>query len=58
MRRQGASGHPGAREIPIIAMSANVFAEDVGASLAAGMNAYLGNPIVIEDIYQVLKEWI
>lgn len=56
-RRIRASGHPGAKEIPIIAMSANVFAEDVRASLAASMNAHLGKPIVIEEIYRTLKEW-
>lgn len=55
-RRIRASGHPGGRDIPIIAMSANVFAEDVRASLAAGMDAHLGKPIVMEDIYRVLRE--
>lgn len=55
-KRIRASGHPGAQDIPIIAMSANVFAEDVRASLAAGMDAYLGKPIVMEDIYRVLEE--
>lgn len=57
-KRIRTSGYPGARDIPIIAMSANVFAEDVRASMAAGMSAHLGKPISIEDIYRVLKELI
>ena len=43
---------PDARTIPIIAMTANAFAEDVQASLDAGMNGHLSKPIVI---YEVVK---
>ena len=38
------------KNIPIIAMTANSFAEDVQASLDAGMNAHLSKPIVIEEV--------
>lgn len=55
-RRIRASGHPQARSIPIVAMSANVFAEDVRASLAAGMSAHTGKPIDMDDICRILKE--
>ena len=34
-----------AKEIPIIAMTANAFAEDVQAALEAGMNAHVAKPI-------------
>ena len=51
-----ASGHPEARSIPIVAMSANVLAEDVRASRAAGMNAHTGKPIDMDDICRILKE--
>ena len=41
-----------AKTIPIIAMSANAFAEDVQEALASGMNAHIAKPIdlkVLED---------
>lgn len=40
-----ACGHPRAKSIPIIAMTANAFAEDVANALAAGMTAHLSKPI-------------
>ena len=41
---------PDARRIPIIAMTANAFAEDVQASLEAGMNGQLAKPIVMDEV--------
>ena len=40
-----ASGHPEAQTIPIIAMTANAFEEDVQTALAAGMSAHTAKPI-------------
>ena len=45
---------PDARQIPIIAMTANAFAEDVQASLDAGMNGHLSKPIVIEEVIKAI----
>ena len=48
MRQQKAirrSPHELAKTIPIIAMTANAFSEDVQHSLAAGMNAHVSKPI-------------
>lgn len=42
-----------ASTVPIIAMSANAFSEDVRASLESGMNAHLSKPI---DMHRVLEE--
>ena len=45
-----ASGHPEARTIPIIAMTANAFEEDIQTALAAGMNAHTAKPIDMEKL--------
>ena len=46
---------PDATKIPIIAMTANVFDEDVKQSLQAGMNAHLSKPIDPERLYETMK---
>lgn len=43
-----------AKTIPIIAMTANAFAEDVDASLKAGMNAHIAKPIDMETLLRTL----
>ena len=50
-----ACGHPQAECIPIIAMTANVFAEDVIAAKNAGMDAHIAKPIDMKLLYQVLR---
>ena len=47
-----------ARVIPVIAMTANAFEEDVQASQQAGMDAHLSKPIEPERLYQTLREAI
>ena len=47
-----------AKEIPIIAMTANVFDEDVERSMKAGMNAHLSKPIEPEVLYETLRNFI
>ena len=49
---------PDAKTIPIIAMTANVFDEDVQRSLQAGMNAHLGKPIEPEKLYQTMERML
>lgn len=44
-----------AKTVPIIAMTANAFAEDVKKSLAAGMNAHVAKPIDMELLASALK---
>ena len=45
---------PDAAAIPIIAMTANAFAEDVQASLDAGMNGHFSKPIVIDEVIKAI----
>ncbi|MBO7676303.1 MAG: amino acid permease, partial [Erysipelotrichaceae bacterium] len=47
-----------ATSIPIIAMTANVFDEDVERSLEAGMNAHLSKPIEPNILYETLVAYI
>ena len=47
-----------AKAIPIIAMTANAFAEDEKEALNAGMNIHLAKPIDIELLKEVIKQYI
>ena len=45
------------KHLPIVAMSANAFAEDVRLSLEAGMNEHIAKPIEIDRLYSVMGKW-
>jgi len=45
-----------AKSIPIIAMTANVFQEDIEKCLSAGMNCHLGKPIDSKILYKTIKK--
>lgn len=49
---------PDASTIPIVAMTANAFAEDVQAAIDAGMNEHTAKPLEPEVVEGVLKRWI
>ncbi|MCL2183476.1 MAG: response regulator [Chitinispirillia bacterium] len=52
------SSHASAKEIPIIAMTANVFKEDIDKCLEAGMNAHIGKPVDIDEFFGVLRKYL
>ena len=45
-------------ELPIVAMTANAFKEDVTACLNAGMNGHLGKPLDVGEIFSVLRKYL
>ena len=47
-----------AGQIPIIAMTANAFAEDEKAALDAGMNAHVAKPLDMEQFKKVIREYV
>ncbi len=57
-RRIRASAHPQAQTVPIIAMTANAFPEDISQSLASGMNNHLSKPIDTQVMYKLLAQYL
>ncbi len=53
-KRIRASSHPDAAEIPIVAMTANTFAEDVRHAFDAGMNGHLAKPIDMAAVRELV----
>ena len=49
---------PRAKTIPIVAMTANVFKEDVDKCLEAGMDSHVGKPLDFDEVLRKLREYI
>ena len=49
------SSHELAKKIPIIAMTANAFSEDIQRSLAAGMNAHVSKPVEMKVLEKTIR---
>ena len=53
-----AMGIPRAKTIPIIAMTANVFAEDIKNCLEAGMDSHVGKPLDFNEVLEKLRTYL
>ena len=51
-----ATGRADAKTIPIIALTANAFDDDVQRSMQAGLNAHLSKPVEPELLFETLEE--
>ena len=57
-RQIRALDHPRAKSIPIVAMTANVFREDIEKCLEAGMNGHIGKPIDFDEVMKTLQRYL
>jgi CheY-like chemotaxis protein len=59
IRKIEATGdEPNVARVPIIAMTANVFKEDIEKCLAAGMNEHIGKPLDFEEVLEILNRYL
>ena len=57
-RRIRANGAANAKTVPIIAMTANVFREDIEKCMEAGMNGHIGKPVEYGVVIGMLKKYL
>ncbi|MDE7268780.1 MAG: response regulator [Lachnospiraceae bacterium] len=50
------SGHPSAKSVPIIAMTANAFVDDVRDAIASGMDAHIAKPVQVDNLKTTIQQ--
>jgi CheY-like chemotaxis protein len=48
--------NPGAKTIPILAMTANVFREDIEKCFESGMSGHIGKPLDMDEVFRMLRK--
>ena len=46
------------KQVPIVAMTANAFAEDVQAAKTVGMNEHIAKPLELNHLIKIMKKWL
>jgi len=57
-RAEGGTRNGKHKPVPVIAMTANVFKEDVVRCISAGMNAHIGKPLDYAEVIQILTQYL
>jgi CheY-like chemotaxis protein len=57
-RRIRMSGKADSESIPIIAMTANAFAEDIAAARESGMNSHLSKPVDFDKLFREMGKYL
>ncbi|GHU82770.1 hypothetical protein FACS1894196_1640 [Clostridia bacterium] len=57
-RRIRALDRQDARRVPILALTANAYREDINAAMSAGMNGHLAKPIDMDEVMRALARWL
>ena len=52
------SGKSDAADIPIVAMTANAFSDDIVQSKRSGMNEHITKPLDIEELMRCMEKWL
>jgi two-component system sensor histidine kinase/response regulator len=49
---------PGQAHVPIVALTANAYTEEVARYITAGMNGHIAKPIVVNHLYETMLKWL
>jgi CheY-like chemotaxis protein len=58
VQTEGSTKNPQPKQIPIIAMTANAYQEDINMAIAAGMNAHVSKPIDFDKVNRLLYKFL